>query len=389
MTDDNDAFIPPRADAALPPKPAPAPPPPRTLAQPVDVPSAVSTLPSPPASNVRVIALVLILAFLVGGTSGVLGALAVDRFSNDPVTLPAASTVTSAERPSGSIAAVSQTALPSVVSIETTIGGVVVSTGSGFVIHQDGYIVTNHHVIDNADSTVRVLFSDGTVEQGSIVGSTPEYDIAVLEVDRQGLTPLVFADSDAVVVGDPVIAVGSPLGLEATVTSGIVSALHRPVSAGANDAPAFIDAIQTDAAINPGNSGGPLLNDRGEVIGINSAVAALPIDTGTATFPVVGVYLDNFYQGQGVRVSEDDEELGLEGVATGGPADAAGIKAGDVIVSINGRPVDRAEEIIVAIRAKAPGDTVTLGILIGDDVLDVEVTLVSNEDVDWQEIPEE
>src|SRR5690606_24791113 len=256
-------------------------------------------------------------------------------------------------------------------------------------------------------SRITVVFSDGSHEQATLVGTTADYDLAVLRVNREGLVPLVLGDSDAVVVGDPVVAVGAPLGLEGTVTSGIVSALHRPVSAGGRDqTTAFIDAIQTDAAINPGNSGGPLVNAAGEVIGINSAIAQPPgasavgtpgsiglgfaipsnqarrtadeiIRTGRATYPIVGVLLDSSYVGEGVRVATGPSN-GVPPVTPDGPAERAGISPGDIILAIDGRPVTEADELIVAIRARAPGDTVVLTIRddgASDGGTDVEVVL--------------
>ena len=267
------------------------------------------------------------------------------------------------------MAAISAAVLPSVVSIEASSGEGRTSTGSGFIVREDGYIVTNNHVIDGADGHIKVLFGDGTVVDAKVVGSTTDYDLAVLKVDKTGLTPLTLGDSDAMVVGDPVIAIGSPLGLDSTVTTGIVSALHRTVTTASetSTSSAFIDAIQTDAAINPGNSGGPLINSAGQVIGINSAIASLTgsqtsqagsvglgfaipsnqvrrtveelIATGKATYPVVGVQLDPTNQGEGVLVAV--EVNGQPGVVPGGPADKAGIKPGDVITAIDGRTITR------------------------------------------------
>ncbi|GHH73732.1 S1C family serine protease [Promicromonospora soli] len=309
---------------------------------------------------------------------------------------------TEVARPEGSVAAIAAAALPSVVSIEVR-AEQGVATGSGMILKAEGYILTNNHVVAEAASgaDVTVTFSDGHEQSAELVGATPDYDLAVIRVDETGLEPLVLGDSDDVVVGDSVLAVGSPLGLEATVTTGIVSALHRPVKAGEAAEAAFIDAIQTDAAINPGNSGGPLVNSAGEVIGINSAIAqgpgtttatgniglgfAIPsnqarhtaeqlIETGTATFPIIGVLLDPSYQGEGVRVSEEAQQ-GSPPVTPNGPADQAGIEPGDVILSIDGRPVSVADELIVAIRAKAPGDAVTLQVRSGDEEREVRVVL--------------
>jgi putative serine protease PepD len=309
---------------------------------------------------------------------------------------------TQVERPEGSVAAIAAAALPSVVSIEVR-AQQGVATGSGMILKADGYILTNNHVVAEAASgaDVTVTFSDGHEQPAELVGATPDYDLAVIRVKEKGLEPLVLGDSDEVVVGDSVLAVGSPLGLEATVTTGIVSALHRPVKAGEAAEAAFIDAIQTDAAINPGNSGGPLVNSAGEVIGINSAIAqgpgttgatgniglgfAIPsnqarhtaeqlIETGTATFPIIGVLLDPAYQGEGVQVSKEPQQ-GTPAVTPDGPADQAGLKPGDVILSIDGRPVSVADELIVAIRAKAPGDPVTLEVRSDGDEREVRVVL--------------
>ncbi|ADG73914.1 peptidase S1 and S6 chymotrypsin/Hap [Cellulomonas flavigena DSM 20109] len=310
------------------------------------------------------------------------------------------------DRAPESIAGIAAGVLPSVVSLAVTTadGG---ATGSGFVLRQDGYVLTNNHVVQGAEGgTLVVQLSDGSELPGTVVGATADYDLAVVKVDATGLTPLALGDSDAVVVGDPVVAIGAPLGLVGTVTTGIVSALNRPVVAGASETEqAFINAIQTDAAINPGNSGGPLVNARGEVVGINSAIAQLPgrvtdmgsiglgfaipsnqarrtaeqlIETGRATYPVIGVTLDPAYSGEGVQVFAQDPRDGVA-VREDGPADRAGIRRGDVILAIDGRPVTESEELIVAIRARQVGDTVVLRVRTGEEEREVRVRLEASE----------
>ena len=349
-------------------------------------------------------AAVVVLALVAGAIGGVVGTR---LFADDHLAdagLPAAVGTGAGDRAPESVAGIAARVLPSVVSIQIT-GPDGSATGSGFVLRQDGYILTNNHVVagsDVAGTTIEVLFADGSESAATVVGATADYDLAVVKVDRTGLVPLVLGNSDDVVVGDPVVAVGAPLGLEGTVTTGIVSALNRPVSAGNASDTAFINAIQTDAAINPGNSGGPLVNAAGEVVGINSAIAQPPgssstvggsiglgfaitsnqarrtseqlIETGHATYPIIGVLLDQRYVGEGVQVSKDDQGS-TPAVSPGGPADRAGIRRGDVILAIDGRPVTEPDELIVAIRAKNPGDAVVLRVRTASSERDVRVVL--------------
>ncbi|HEY0215234.1 MAG TPA: trypsin-like peptidase domain-containing protein [Cellulomonas sp.] len=356
-----------------------------------------------PAGLVVVLVLAALVAGAVGGAAGAWLVQDDDHLAD--AGLPAAVGTGTGDRAPDSVAGIAAQVLPSVVSIQvTTAEGS--ATGSGVVLRQDGYILTNHHVVADASApgaTMVALFADGSQESATVVGSTADYDLAVIKVGVTGLTPLVLGDSDTVQVGDPVVAVGAPLGLAGTVTSGIVSALNRPVAAGdGSQTTAFINAIQTDAAINPGNSGGPLVNAAGEVVGINSAIAQPPgvstsaggsiglgfaipsnqarrtaeqlIETGTATYPVIGVLLDSTYTGEGVQVLADAQD-GAVPVTPGGPADRAGIRAGDVILSIDGRPVTESDELVVAIRARTPGDAVVLRVRSGGTERDVRVVL--------------
>jgi len=312
----------------------------------------------------------------------------------------------------GEVTQVATAVTPSVVALEVVVGDVQ-GTGSGFVIDaENGYVLTNNHVVAEADtvaSSIQVLFQDGTQARGTLVGTDASYDLAVVKVRANGLQELTFGDSDDVQVGDPVVAIGAPLGLQGTVTTGIVSALNRPVAAGEGEGSAFINAIQTDAAINPGNSGGPLVNAAGHVIAVNSAIARVPdttgsgtsgsiglgfaipsnqahrtaqqlIRTGHAVHPIIGVLLDSGYTGEGVLVLGQTTD-GSDPVTPGGPADLAGIRAGDVITRFNGRPVTAPDELIVAIRAQEPGDTVTLTIRRdGGNEQEVEVKLSASSD---------
>ena len=287
-------------------------------------------------------------------------------------------------RPEGSIADISARALPSVVTIRVESGDDA-GSGSGFVIDAAGHILTNNHVVSAAAASgdITVVFNDLRSEKATIVGRDSSYDLAVLKIDSTTSPPLSFGSSADVVVGDGVIAMGAPLGLDATVTSGIVSALNRPVSAGDGDETSYINAIQTDAAINPGNSGGPLLDMAGRVIGINSAIARIPGSTGTtggnigvgfaipsdqarktadqlirtgkAERPVIGIQIDRTYEGVGVKILE-----GADGVTPDGPADKAGLRPGDIITEFDGRPVPGPDELVVAIRAKDIGAAVSL-----------------------------
>ena len=282
--------------------------------------------------------------------------------------------------------------LPSVVTISArgSGGG---GTGSGEVIKSDGYILTNNHVIAIAANggSVEVLFSDGTSQAATIVGRDVTTDLAVLKVqDTQGLKPIALGSSSTVEVGQPVVALGAPLGLSGTVTSGIVSALDRTVEVPAEDNKnaLLVSAVQTDAAINPGNSGGALVNCAGQLIGVPSAGATVPTEGGGSSagnigigfaIPVdiakaisdeiiaTGTVTHAFFGLQTVPIPEAAAaEAGVPGglyvggVVAGGPAASAGLREGDVITEIDGAPATSNVQLQELTLTKKPGDTVTL-----------------------------
>lgn len=369
-------------------------------------PNAPSPQPAPRARKMRrrgVPAVLVVLLTLIG----LLGGFVLGAAFGPALFAPGGggSAATPGHSSASPIADVAATALPSTVFIQVS-SDLGASTGTGLVFREDGYIVTNHHVIADAvdGGGVAVAFSDGQMLEAEIVGSTRDYDLAVLHVERHDLVPLPLANSDDVLVGDSVVAVGAPLGLDGTVTAGIVSALNRAVTAGFPGDISFINAIQTDAAINPGNSGGPLLNLNGEVIGINTAIAqpggaasatgsiglgfAIPsnqvartsdqiIEVGYATYPVIGVYLDTSHRGPGALVADDNPDQ--PAVNPGGPADEAGIRSGDIILAIDGAPVTGSDEAIVVIRSNSPGDSITLTIERAGARTDVELILGESE----------
>ena len=296
-------------------------------------------------------------------------------------------------------------ASPSVVEITvssagtSTFGGqgVQQSQGSGFVYDEQGHVVTNQHVVAGADSAT-VTFADGSEYDATVVGSDPSTDLAVLKVDApaDALRPLELADSDALKVGDGVVAIGSPFGLDQTVTAGIVSALHRQITA-PNDF-SINDAIQTDAAINHGNSGGPLLDLNGDVVGVNSQIEsdsggnvgigfAVPSNTvkTIATQLIADGSVEHAYLGVGVDTvtpadaADGDLPVGvkLTQVRAGTPAARADLKVDDVVTAIDGDGVRDAQELQRRIDAQRPGDTIELTVVRGGRELSVDVILTT------------
>lgn len=303
------------------------------------------------------------------------------------------------DAPEGRIAEVADAVLPSVVSIQVAHGDQS-GTGSGVVVDGGGYIVTNNHVVsmaaaDPGAATIRVTFSDGTKVPAQIVGRDTKTDLAVLKTDAQNLTVADLGKSADVRVGQDVVAVGSPLGLNKTVTRGIVSALNRPVrlSGEGTDTDAVIDAVQTDAAINPGNSGGPLIDMDGRVIGINSAIRsesggsvglgfAIPIDDVTAVAQELirnGV-MHHPEIGVNARTVINDATSGAEvaNVQAGSPAEQAGIAEGDVIVKVGDRTVANADELVVAVHDQTVDRPVPVQLIRSGRTVDVQVTPTSD-----------
>jgi putative serine protease PepD len=245
--------------------------------------------------------------------------------------------------------------------------------GSGFVYDASGHVVTNEHVVDGA-SSIQVRFADGATTGATVVGTDPSTDLAVLKLDKMpsGVEPLTLADSSAVEVGQEVVAIGSPFGLENSVTSGIVSALDRSMQAPNNYT--ITGSIQTDAAINHGNSGGPLLDMSGRVIGVTSQIEsdsggndgvgfAIPSNTVRAIVSqlVADGSVAHAYLGVGVTTAQGGTAgVQLTEVRSGGPAAGAGLQAGDVITAVDGKDVTTTPQLQAAIDAKQPGDKVTV-----------------------------
>ncbi|MGW3509982.1 trypsin-like peptidase domain-containing protein [Streptomyces sp. NPDC000994] len=337
----------------------------------------------------------VVLALVSGALGGLAGAYLERNGGVGTVELPQAGKEPAGRAPD-SVAGIAARALPSVVTLHVS-GSGEQGTGTGFVLDRLGHVLTNNHVVENAASggDISVTFSGGQTAKARIIGRDAGYDLAVVQVRGvRGLTPIPLGNSDNVQVGDPVVAIGAPFDLANTVTSGIISAKERPITAGGEKGDgsdvSYVDALQTDAPINPGNSGGPLLDARGRVVGINSAIRsadtgsdlqtgqagsiglgfAIPVNQarrvaeelinhGKASHPVIGVTLDMNYPGDGARVGAKGRDGGPP-VTSGGPGAKAGIRAGDVITAVDGQRVHSGEELIVKTRAHRPGDRLEL-----------------------------
>jgi putative serine protease PepD len=347
-------------------------------------------------------------AAVVGGGLGA-ATMGVVQLAHDttatkpPIARAPAPPQSTAKVPAGSVEQVAAKVMPSVVKLQIDMGGQG-DTGSGIVLSAEGLILTNNHVVapavgadqgaepassdstDGGGITKTVTFSNGQTAPFTVVGTDPAGDLAVVRAQGvSGLTPIAIGSSEDVKVGEQVVAIGSPLGLQGTVTDGIVSALNRPVAAGDGGSGdvTVLNAIQTDAAINPGNSGGALVNMNGELIGVNSAIASMGGDGGSGGSPSGSIGLgfaipadqakriaDELvssgtagHGSLGVQLSSDAARGGgaaIGEVVDGGPAAAAGVPSGAVITKVDDQVVDGPEALVAAVRSKAPGDTVSL-----------------------------
>ena len=350
--------------------------------------------PEPPRKRrTGLAAAVVATSLLVGGGAGLGGAALWDATHDEPVASAGTSapeTSTVSDQPQsppadGSVESVAQKVLPSVVKIDV-VGNGEAGSGSGIILSEDGMILTNNHVVEVAASggRIRVDFTDGTSADAEILGTDPLTDTAVIQAqDVSGLTPATIGSSADLGVGQGVVAIGSPFGLDATVTSGIVSALDRPVNVGSDDQgnSTTYPAIQTDAAINPGNSGGPLTDMTGAVVGINSSIRtaspptagqsgsiglgfAIPIDE---VMPIV----DQMAKGEtptharlGIQVGDpqtgDVAGAVVSEVTSGSTASKGGLASGDVITKVDDRRITGADSLVATIRSYRPGDSITV-----------------------------
>lgn len=384
---------------------------------------AYAAPPPPPRRRAGLAAAVLATCVLVGGASGVGGAAAWQQWGPEPASSGTSTTDATSASPvldaapapaatDGSVQAAAEAVLPSVVKINVS-GSEGSGSGSGVILTEDGQILTNHHVVELAaeGGTITVDFADGSHARAEILGLDPLTDTAVIQAqDVSGLTPASIGSSDALAVGQDVVAIGSPFGLDATVTSGIVSALDRPVDVGTDSEgnATVYPAVQTDAAINPGNSGGPLIDLAGRVVGINSSIRttgssnpfgtsseggsiglgfAIPIDEimpiveqmaagETPTHARLGISVSDVGVGNGSvsgngsgdgsgASGSSDGALVVDGaqvrtIGAGSTAGEAGLEEGDIITGIDDTAITNADSLVATIRSYRPGDEVTV-----------------------------
>ncbi|MFF9122425.1 S1C family serine protease [Streptomyces sp. NPDC014889] len=371
--------------------------------------------PKPGSRRGGLVAAVLVAALVAGGLGGGLGYTLARNDDSGSTTVSASDTGASqVKRDPNSIAGVAAKSLPSTVTIEAEGSGGRGGTGTGFVFDTQGHIVTNNHVVADAvdGGKLSATFPDGRKYDAEVVGHAQGYDVAVIRLKNapSDLKPLALGDSDKVAVGDETIAIGAPFGLSNTVTTGIISAKNRPVASsdgGSDSKASYMSALQTDASINPGNSGGPLLDARGAVIGINSAIQsassgglgsagqsgsiglgfAIPINqakyvaqqlikTGKPVYAKIGASVSLEDTINGAKIT-DQGVSGSAPVEQGGPAAEAGLKPGDVITKLDNRVIDSGPTLIGEIWTHKPGDKVTVTYKRGGKEHTAELTLGS------------
>ncbi|MEV5310826.1 trypsin-like peptidase domain-containing protein [Streptomyces sp. NPDC052610] len=369
--------------------------------------------PEPKRKRGGLAAAILVAALLAGGLGGGLGyTLAKNDDSSSSTTVSSSEAGGDFKRDPGTIAAVASTALPSTVTIEAESSSGEGGTGTGFVFDTEGHIVTNNHVVADAvdGGKLTATFPSGKKYDAEVVGHAQGYDVAVIKLKSapSDLKPLTLGDSDKVAVGDSTIAIGAPFGLSNTVTTGIISAKNRPVASsdGTGSQASYMSALQTDASINPGNSGGPLLDAKGNVIGINSAIQsagnglggtsqsgsiglgfAIPINqakyvaqelikTGKPVYAKIGASVSLEDAAGGAKIT-DTGAGGSDPVEAGGPADQAGLKPGDVITKLDDTVIDSGPTLIGEIWTHKPGDEVTITYERDGKTRTVELTLGS------------
>ena len=347
---------------------------------------------------------VALLAGLVGGGIAATAAVATEgggSSSSSAASVTAASVTGAARTRPSDVESVAKAVTPSVVLLRVE-GAQQADEGSGVVLSADGRILTNNHVVAAAANggQIQVVTSAGTTYDATIVGRDPITDLAVVQAqDASGLTPAAIGDSSTLQVGQPVVAIGAPLGLQGTVTTGIISALNRPVATAGDDGQSSVtDAIQTDAAINPGNSGGPLVDSAGRVVGITSSIAslgssegsqsgsigvgfAIPIDEATRVASDIEAGNPVSHAQLGVTVSDSDGPAGARvgDVAAGSAAAQAGLQSGDVVTQVDDKPIEDSEGLVAAIRTLAPGTKVTLTFVRDGQTHTASVTLGSDQ----------
>ena len=357
-------------------------------------------------------------ALALGVMGGVGGAAAYDYYgpedaavstSNQGVTTQVVDSGVVASAP-GSVQAVADQVLPSVVQVLVSSGNAQ-GSGSGIILTEDGTILTNAHVVegagDSSESDLVVSFSDGTTAPAEVVGEDPITDVAVIKAEGvSGLQPATLGRSSNLQVGQNVVAIGSPFGLSATVTTGIVSALDRPVAVGQigeTDQNTIYPAIQTDAAINPGNSGGPLVNLNGEVVGINSSIRtggatlggtsgsiglgfAIPLDEVAPIITQIRNGEEPTHARIGITVSDAVSDAGLprgaevQSVLPDSAGARAGLRKGDIITRLDGTLVEGSDSLVAQIRSLRPGERITLEVLRDGETSEVQATLQSDAD---------